>query len=271
MLPDLTPEYQSGLSDLQAQVDIKSDRRARYEVAKRLFSNKRGRIFFEIKLKLANASPPGQACFYCERDRYRDIDHVKPKRHYPEQCFVWTNYVYACTICNQDGKGDRYAVIQDNGLLVEFDRTWPEHLPLPDGIHAFLDIRSEDPLDHLILDLLTGQFVPMAPSGVSRQRAIFTRDLLKLDSDNLSRLRRQAVNAYTDYLLRYSEAQVAGLPEKAKRILNEILELPQPTVLVEMLRQRGTTALLQTLVNSLPDDFPLWSYVSEAVVACARV
>lgn len=147
-------------------------------------------------------------------------------------------------------------------MLVEFDRSWPEHLPLPDGVYALLDIRSEDPLEYLILDLATGRFVPVAASGVSRARAIFTRDLFNLDSDNLSRLRRQALNAYMDYLRRYLEAKAAGLSDRAERILREILELPQPTVLVEMLRQKEDFASVQILVDSLPDDFPLRKHVS---------
>ena len=261
LLPKLSSDSEARLRELQARVNSQGDKRAKYQLASHLFRNKQNRAFSEVKAALAYASPPGRACYYCERDRYRDVEHIKPKRHYPEFCFEWANYVFTCTICNQDEKGDRYGIIQNDGQLIEFDRSWPDDSSLPDGQHAFLDIRSEDPLEYLILDFETGRFVPVDESGIARQRAIYTRDLLQLDSDDLSRARRQAAAAYTNYLQIFAEAKEAGLLEEAHRILDEVLELPHPTVFAEMLRQKGNHARLSKLLDALPADFPLHRYI----------
>jgi uncharacterized protein (TIGR02646 family) len=249
----LSAEAEARLADLQAEVDSEPDHARRYMKANRSFSNKKNKTFDEVRARLASMSPPGMACFYCERDRYRDIDHIKPKRHYPGVCFHWTNYVYACSKCNQDAKKDKYAVIDGYGNLKSFDRSWPIELPVPTGIHALIDIRRENPLDFLILDLETGRFVPISSDQNERQRAIFTRDLFNLDSDDLSRMRRQAKHAFIDYISRYRNLVLENKRESALRMLAEIKELPHPTVLLEMRRQKDRHDWLPPLIDLLPD------------------
>src|ERR1700741_3573076 len=115
----LTAPTLATLLALQTRVDGVHDAVAKLQMATLLFRSKRNAAWREIRTKLASVAPGGQACFYCERDRFRDIEHIRPKRHYPSECFNWNNYLYSCTICNQDRKGDKYAVIDAAGRLIE--------------------------------------------------------------------------------------------------------------------------------------------------------
>lgn len=243
------------LARQQARIDAAASRADRIALAQTLFSRKHPRWFDEIRHLLAQAVR-GDACCYCERDRYRDIDHVRPKRHYPEHCFQWANFVLACAICNQDRKRDRFAVINDHGQLVEFDRRWPPDRPVPAGQEALIDIRHEDPLLFLVLDFETGRFSPTARPGTANHlRATFTCVLLDLNNDVLARARRQCVIALKDYLTRHRAAVRQGRSEVAARIRDEISGLPHPTVLVEMLRQRNHHYWLPPLIDPLPAGF----------------
>jgi hypothetical protein len=245
---------QEWLEGRQKVVDKEQDRRSRYQKARKMFSAKTGRAFAEIRGRLSAMSPPGRACFYCELDRHRDIDHVKPIRHFPESCFDWSNYLYACSICNQDAKRDRYAIIVDDGTIHALDRTWSFDAPLPSGVHAVIDIRSEDPFEFLTLDKDTGRFVACGTSGINHQRALFTRDLFRLDDDVVVRARRAAWEAFVDYMTRLASARQADDAKRAERILGEIRELPHPTVLAEMRRQANRHSGLATLLRQLPSD-----------------
>ena len=247
----LSPETEQWLSDRQARVNAEPDHATRHQIARRLFASKRGAAFDEIRARLAAISPPGSACFYCERDRYRDIDHIRPIRHFPESCFDWQNHVYACSICNQDAKRDRYAIIDTSGELIAFDRfTSPDSSPA--GVHALIDIRQEDPLDFLGLDLETGLFVALGPDDTVRKRGRYTCDLFNLDGDVLSRDRRHARRHFIDYLTRHASARQNGDAAAAERALNEIRELPHPTVLAEIRRQAPRDPRLAVLLEGLP-------------------
>lgn len=254
----IAPLSHTTLNDLlgrQAEVDAEINHEARYKKAKDLFGRKTPkRAFDEVKSVLAQHSPAGSACFYCERDRYRDIEHVRPKRHYPELCFDWNNYVYACTICNQDAKKDKFAVFDRGGNVISFDRSLAFDQPVPDGESVLIDIRLEDPLDYLQLDLRTGRFVAIGISARDKVRGEYTRDLFNLDNDVLARIRQQAVAHFTDYIVRYVKSKQEGNEEAASRLISEILELPHPTVLVEMRRQSSSFPALDELIRQLPPE-----------------
>ena len=247
----------AALTRLQAAVDTQPDHRARVGAARRMFGRAERRTFQEVRERLAAVSPPGRACYYCERDRFRDIDHIRPLRHYPEQAFDWSNYVYACTICNQDRKRDRYAVIDGAGNLKAFDRSWPIDAPVPTGLQALIDVRREDPLDFLILDFETGRFEPVGDDRQRIQRAAFTCGLFGLNNDDLARARQHARRAFRHYLELHLQALAADRLDKAERIIEEIKELPQPTVLVEMRRQRDHHPWLPELIDPLPPELGL--------------
>ena len=253
-LADLTADATSSLRLLQDQVDAEATHPLKLAKATLLFKAKKpAATFTEIKRSLLTASPAGEACYYCERDRHRDIDHIRPKRHYPEFAFCWSNYVFSCSICNQDRKSDKYAVFGSNNEIVVFDRHIDINVIVPVGDHVLIDIRAEDPLDFLMLDLQTGEFLPIDVNpGRSRSRAIFSRDLFRLNDPSLSRVRRQAADHYATYLHRHKDAVLQNDAVKAARMLEEIRELQQPTVLVEMRRQSLRVAGLAALFVHAP-------------------
>ncbi len=242
--PGALPETAArALRNLQDQVDTAGGHADKVAAAARLWGRKPRRAFTAVRVRLAAVSPPGEACFYCERDRYRDIEHMRPKRHYPGQAFDWTNYVYACAICNQDRKSDRFAVVSAAGELLAFDRSLPLGQEPPAGIAALIDIRAEDPLALLQLDLETGAFVARASDGIGALRAAFTRDLFDLNSPDLTRIRRQMRDHVLGYVDRHEGALAAGDDAQAARIADELRSLPHPTVLHEVGRQRDAPVL----------------------------
>lgn len=239
------------LAQLQARVDALPTHAERYELANQLFGSKSNPHFEEVKAKLAELAPGGDACYYCERDRFRDIEHIRPKRHYPEHCFDWFNYVYACTICNQDRKKDTFAIFDANGDITEFNRSWDIATPLPQGQPVLIDLRNEDPLDFLQLDLTTGLFVPIGDE-TAKKRGKWTRDLFVLNDAMLARVRKNAYESLSHYLLKYQQAITANEANRADLVLNEIRSFGQPTVLAEMRRQSANLAHLRNLFHSVP-------------------
>lgn len=253
-LPSLGAVTLAYLHSLQQRVDAESTREKQIERATSLFRSKTAAAWDDIKRVLSAHSPQGEACYYCERDRYRDIEHIRPKRHFPEQCFLWENYVYACTICNQDRKKDKFGFVADDGDIEVIDRTYPADQALPGGQHALINIRAEDPLSFIRLDLETGVLLPENGDAVLRARAIFTIDLFDLNDDALCRFRRQAARSFLAYLKDYQTSVANGDAEAGIRILAEIDELPFPTVLIEMRRQAQVLPELSTVFQDVPEE-----------------
>lgn len=250
---NLSSSTMNDLATKQAQINALATRADRYKLAISLFSAKSNDAFREVKQILGQMSPPGKACFYCERDRYRDIEHVRPKRHFPEYCFDWQNYVYACTICNQGFKSDKYAVFDEDNKVIEFDRSLPITDPVPIGLHVLIDPRSENPLDFLQLDLHTGRFIPIGDS-VQKKRGEYTRDLFELNESSLATIRKAAFQNFVHYLTMLKAAKLENDLLASTNILAEIRKLNHPTVLVEMRRQSNHYQLLEDLFSYSPDD-----------------
>lgn len=250
---DLSDESKSALDRLQADVDDCVGRKARYDRATALFSNKNNALFREIKSKLAGAAPSDGACYYCERDRYRDIDHVWPKRHYSEKSFRWDNFVYSCVICNQGEKRDKFAIFIGHTDYVEFDRYLGFDETVPVGDPVLIDIRSENPMEYLRLDFSTGRLVPIGDER-GQVRGRYTRDLFKLDADALARARRRGFDQLIVYLKDLRAARFSENTSQEARIVDEIRNLPFPTVIAELRRQKADHVGLDELVELLPAD-----------------
>lgn len=242
----------TALNALQAKVDSEQGREAQYKEASRLFASKKGPVWRDVKAVLSAVSPPGRSCFYCERDRYRDIDHRKPKRHYPGLAFNWDNYIYACAICNQDAKKDKYGIWTADGKVVVFDRglDWLEDVP--DGTDLLIDIRSENPFNFLSLDLETGVFLPLG-NGLDRERALFTRDLFDLNESSLVKIRMQSYKFFRSYLEEFWRAFSIGDKASQDRVISEMADLQHPTVLAEIRRQKGQLGL-DHIFDQLPGE-----------------
>jgi len=95
---DALAGYQKEIDDLHhSRFEVKRSK------AKESFSqkNKKGNSVFDaIKIKLLEISPGIERCVYCEDSKCDEVEHIYPKDLYPQYCFVWSNYVYACGTCN---------------------------------------------------------------------------------------------------------------------------------------------------------------------------
>ena len=48
-------------------------------------------------------------CAYCEEICQGEVEHFRPKSRFPEQVYLWSNWVFACHDCNH-AKGDKWPV-----------------------------------------------------------------------------------------------------------------------------------------------------------------
>lgn len=237
---DLSAASTASLNALTSRVLAHPTRAARYTLADRLFSAKRpAAAFNEVKDLLRSVSPNVEACFYCERDRHRDIDHIEPKAIHPELAFKWENYAYSCAICNQDCKRSKYAVVDTAGNIIDCHHIIGTNDNLPNGVSAFINPRLESGLDFFRLELTSGLLlIAQSLDAVQEARAKFTRDTLDLNSDGLARIRRQAFQGFIRYVQTLHDAVVAGDEHRIALLENEVSELGHPTVMVEAWRQR---------------------------------
>lgn len=140
-------------------------------------------------------------CGYCDFDiagnYYGDVDHYAPKVAYPELAYAWDNYLYACAVCNQIHKQDRFptAMTAPAGASPA--------VPLADGAYPLLlhpfDPHT-DPAEHLEFDR-TGQISARAGSD----RGWHTIDVCGLDREQLRGKRAE--------LARAAHARVAELED----------------------------------------------------------
>jgi hypothetical protein len=53
-------------------------------------------------------------CAYCEvrhmTEKWRDVEHYRPKSAYPWLAWTWENLLFACKECNSDAKGDQFPI-----------------------------------------------------------------------------------------------------------------------------------------------------------------
>ncbi len=56
--------------------------------------------FKAVREALDHMCSGGRRCAYCEDSAADEVEHVKPKALYPEDCFRPQNHVYACGPCN---------------------------------------------------------------------------------------------------------------------------------------------------------------------------
>jgi uncharacterized protein (TIGR02646 family) len=196
-------------------------------------------------------------CCYCEDSCADEVEHVRPKSLYPEQVFVWENYLYACGPCNGP-KNNQYAVLTaKNNALIRIVRDKDNPVKPPPGFHVFIDPRSEDPLKYMELDLQdTFRFVPTAEEGTTDHiRATYTIDVLRLNTrDILPEARRCAFGSYRARLQEYRTKKRAETSSgELKALVRGIQKMPHPTVWAEMKRQHSLYDELASLFRDVPE------------------
>jgi uncharacterized protein (TIGR02646 family) len=89
-------------------------------------------------------------CAYCEWPLDKTtlrIEHFRPKKFYPKQCFEWNNLLPSCETCNsKEFKGDLFPLATAGGPIInpslEDPNTFLEFIYDPAINHAFINAKS---------------------------------------------------------------------------------------------------------------------------------
>jgi hypothetical protein len=281
---------QQHLDTVQNIIDTEPNFQAKVSEAKRQWGNKSGAsaaetAFTEVKDTLIDMCVSVEICNYCENNEATDIEHLYPKSHFPERAFKWENYILACKTCNTTYKSDDFAVFNPKNStnrhnLVGATKNKPTTQPPTDDA-LLIDIRNENPLEYLWLDLKTFLFVEIPLDITTREyhKANYTLWLLKLNErDGLSKAREEAAKHYVSRLKMYVNVKKAinfteiesaiddfspaidvtadFVIEQQKllaAIKNDIFTYQHPTVWRELVRQRLTLPKTNPLFLEAPE------------------
>lgn len=265
--PALTPVTLKALQTYQQTVLAAGNYTAQADMAGSEFSRrnkKTNATFKEIRRALSDMCIGARRCHYCEDSVADEVEHIAPKTLYPDRCFVWDNYCYACGPCNGP-KNNKYAVILPDNSRVDIpahQKTVRPYNPPPAGLEALINPRVDNPLDYLFLDLEdTFFFSPLAdPHTRDYVRADYTIDILGLNSRSyLVQARRNAYRNFRARVREYLHQHANGATAAELAILrNNLTDENHQTVWQEIKRQRHTIPELTRLFDALPDA-PLWN------------
>lgn len=262
-LPDISLPEQTAkkLREYQAEVDGIPEYRGRVEAAKRLFKSRNrstNSTFSMVRLKLGKMCQGTHRCGYCEDSYADEIEHIRPKDIYPEQVFVWKNYLYSCGPCNGP-KNNNFKIFDvKTGHLLDVSRQKDAPIvPPAKGDQVLIDPRIENPLHYMTLDLLgTFFFLEIAEPGTREYiRANYTIRILRLnDRDMLVKARHSAFDSYKARLYEYREKKHKNeAPDKLKYLVKSIKTMHHQTVWEEMKRQHSLHDELNTLFQDIPE------------------
>lgn len=215
----LPPHAADRLDYLQGEVNKKPTFAEKAAKASSLWmaktSSNAGRQAFEtIKATLTTMCVSVEICNYCEQNEANDIEHIYPKSLFPGKAFVWENYLLACKQCNSAYKLDSFALLDANDDI----------LPVPRGTEpassngAFINPRTEDPADYMLLNLGSFKFewIPgMDKKGINKAKN--TLGVLQLNErDQLVESRKAAaIYRYQRMELLVRIQQAGSVPEIA--------------------------------------------------------
>jgi hypothetical protein len=224
-------------------IDQLNDFNEQRDKAKTLFKTKSKPLFDKIKEKLTLLSNYTQRCVYCEDSFGDEVEHIYPKDLFPEKCFMWTNYIFACGTCNGTYKNNKFAVITTRGKFKDItpSRKATSIPKPPQGRSGFINPREENPLDYCVLDL-NGTFKFIAIPGIpdiEKERVEFTYNQA-LGFDKREKIRIARKNAYGNYKARlYSyviRKNEGASHDELTAMIDELKSENHPTVWQEMKR-----------------------------------
>ena len=209
---DLSAADINTLATKQATVNLKTNFSKKSNKAASLWTNKKGTsakksAFDEIEKKLKKAILPNGYCHYCEHNEASEIEHICPKSYFPEQTFVWENYLFICGECNRT-KLAHFRIFNATGSnniqeLPNPVKGSPAFQPPTTDI-CFIQSRLENPMEYLLLDLKTGIFIELpileeatsVPEKRHRAKAEQTRKILDLNREILRKSRQNVATHY---------------------------------------------------------------------------
>ena len=257
------------LREFQKQIDVLGTFEERSAKAKAMFPKKNTRankVYQEVKQCLTNMCNSTRRCVYCEDSIGDEVEHIYPKDLYPDKCFIWDNYVYACGPCNGP-KNNKFAVFKasDGKFIAVNPATGTAAIEPPKGETVLINPRIEDPLKFAILDLAgTFKFFPLPTlNSNDKKRTEYTfDDVLRLNHEEREPLRQARENAYGMFkarLFQYVSKKKSNAPQsKLDKLIDGIKKENHPTVWKEMQRYYNDNLLLSVdaELNELFDDAP---------------
>jgi len=252
----LPPNIALQLSQYQGTVDSNTTFETKVAEGKRLFSlynKKDNSTFRSVRKHLSEMSGGTVRCNYCEDSNANQVEHIYPKNYYPERCFSWINYCYACGPCNQP-KNDHFSIFDSVGTEINIKNLTT--MPPPNGQALLIDPRIENPIDLLFLDISdTFKFVPLKDDIKDHRRAEYTIELLGLNTrTHLIRARKNAFTSFKARLFEYVSKKESGTQ------MDDLLSLIEAqksdhhqTVWQEMIRQRSLHTEINDLLNRAPE------------------
>ncbi|MBO0939693.1 aminoglycoside phosphotransferase [Fibrella sp. HMF5335] len=254
---DLLKQYQQELTavgDYTAQVRS-------VEAKFNKYNTRTNAAFSEVRARLVDMCCGAIRCHYCEDSEGDSVEHHAPKSLYPNLCFDWDNFLYACTSCNRP-KRTQYAVFDAITSAVIHVPGHPrksdgEQLaPPPAGVPVLLNPRIDNPLDYLFLDI-QGRFefsIFVQPGTSAYERAEYTRNTLRLNRPALYQAREAAYTSFRTALENYVSLKNANGPQhQLVKIQQVIQRAHHQTVWQEMKRQHNKIPELATLFAQAPE------------------
>lgn len=244
------------LQALQNSVNNLADYASQVAYAKSSWGQKPSSLFDGLKLKLAEMCSGNRRCVYCEDSFADEIEHMRPKDLYPEQAYVWSNYVLACGPCNGP-KNNRFAVLANPPALIDVTRKHnaPIVQPTP-GRHALIDPRVENPIDYLWLDFRTWRYVPNSDDKTSERwiRADYTIDVLRLNKrEALVRGRKSAFSGFNSRLITWIEKRGQWSPAEKQEFLDDFRAERYRGVWERMKQYRNQVPILHDIAQLIQE------------------
>lgn len=255
--PVLDDDVIAALSRYQNNIDVKVEYDERVNEAKvkfKTYNIKSNYVFEHVKQKLLTMCKGLKRCHYCEDNTPDEVEHFKPKDLYPEACFVWTNYLYSCGICNGSFKNNKFKVITNQGVLEVTRQRGAAITPPQNGHPLLIDPSIDNPMNFMELDFGTFYFVEINDQGtIEYERAKYTIELLGLNSrDVLVEARKSAFGSFLARLKEYVALKETGAPaNELENLKNGLCIMSHFTVWEEMKRQRLYQSQLHRELNEL--------------------
>jgi uncharacterized protein (TIGR02646 family) len=232
------------LKEYQTEIDNESDFAKKAELAEILFSAKNviGDVTFdEVKTALDLMCSGARRCVYCEDSLGCEVEHLNPKSLYPEKCFNWENYVYACGLCNKR-KSNKFTVF--DGATHKLLRITKKTLDnKTKGDDVMINPRKENPMNFCRLDLKNKACRFVITENLEKRekaRAEYTFfTMLNLNDVPYEKIRQARENAYSNYFNRlfiYTKHKHEFNEERKEIIIQELKKEQHPTVWKEMQR-----------------------------------
>lgn len=209
--------------------------------------------FKAIREVLTDMCSGARRCAYCEDSVADEVEHIFPKDLFPDKCYEWLNYLYACGPCNGP-KSSQFAVFLPNGEMVVLNS---DQEP-PNDVSVLINPRLENGMDFCRLDLISFHFKIIALEGTQEYlRADYTFNTVLRLNHQREYLVEARGNAYSEYKSRlgyyHSKKQNNASEHQLNKMIEQLKKSNHITVWKEMQKshKEGLLESIDTELNHL--------------------